>query len=69
MSLKLVFMLLAAAGLFGLDAGYYLRFLISLGKRGSMELRIKQMELKAREDAKSVVEEAEKKAHAILDEV
>jgi len=69
MSLKLVFMLLAVAGLFGLGAGYYLRFLISLGKRGSMELRIKQMELKAREDAKSVVEEAEKKAHAIADEM
>ena len=68
MSLKLVFMLLAAAGLLGLGAGYYLRFLISLGKRGSMEIRIKQMELKAKEDAKTVVEGAERKAQTILDE-
>src|SRR3989344_7253768 len=62
MSLKIVFILLALAGLFGVAFGYFLRWIISLGKRGSMELEIRQMRMDAEEQAKRVIGEAEKKA-------
>lgn len=50
------------ATLIGVGFGYFLRWIISLGQRGSVELRIKQMELHAREEAKKIVEEASTKA-------
>ena len=62
MSLKLVFALLALAGISGIAFGYFLRWIISLGKRGSMELEIKQMMLDAQEKAKKITEEAENRA-------
>lgn len=62
MSLKLVFALLAIAGIAGTAFGYFLRWIISLGKRGSMELEIKQMMLDAQEKAKKITEEAENRA-------
>ncbi len=64
MSLKLVLVLTAAAGLVGIVAGYFLRWIVSLGKRGSMELEIKQMMLDAKEKAQKVVAEGEEKAKA-----
>ncbi len=65
MSLHTVFLLAAAAGLLGLGLGYVLRLVISLGKRGSMELEIKEMLLGAREEAKRITGEAEKLAHEL----
>lgn len=62
MSLKIVFALLAVAGFAGIGIGYYLRYIISLGKRGSMELEIKKRMLDAEVDAKKITEEAEKRA-------
>ncbi|MCW9054522.1 MAG: ribonuclease Y [Candidatus Pacebacteria bacterium] len=62
MSLKVILVLLILAGLFGTAFGYFLRWIISLGKRGSMELEIKQMMLEAREEAKQIVQDAETKA-------
>lgn len=59
-------LLLAAAG--GVGFGYFLRWIVSLGKRGSMELQIKQMMLEAKEDAKRITEDAEKKAAKIIEE-
>jgi ribonuclease Y len=61
MSLEIVFVLLAVAGLIGIAVGYFLRFIIALGKRGSMELEIRKMMLDAEERAKKVVEEGEKR--------
>src|SRR3989344_3917919 len=58
MSLKLVFILLAIAGLSGIAFGYFLRWIVSLGKRGSMELEIK----KKAEEIKEIREKMEKKA-------
>jgi len=52
----------------GVGVGYYLRFIISMGKKGSMELEIKQVMLDAKEDAQKVIEEAKKKAEVLLDE-
>ena len=68
MSLKLVFILLAIAGLSGIAFGYFLRWIVSLGKRGSMELEIKKMLLSAKEQAQKITEEADKKAAQVLEE-
>ncbi len=61
--------MLGAAGVSGILIGYFLRWLISLGKRGSMELRVKQMELQAKEEAKKIVDRAEKDTLEIKSEV
>ncbi len=62
MSLKLILALLALSGLVGIGVGYFLRLIISLGKKGSMELEIRQMMLDAEEKAKGIIAEAEKRA-------
>lgn len=49
------------ASLAGVSFGYYLRYIIAAGKRGSVELEIKQLMLEAKEKAKSIEEAAEKK--------
>jgi len=68
MSLKVVLVLLLIVGLVGTAFGYFLRWIISIGKRGSMELEIKQMMLEAKEEAKRVREEADTRAEAIVEE-
>ena len=68
MSLKLAVLLAGFAALVGIGFGYFLRWIISLGQRGSVELRIKQMELHAREEAKKITEEAQNKAEETLKE-
>ncbi|MAJ97244.1 ribonuclease Y [bacterium] len=68
MSLKVILMLLLLAAAFGTGFGYFLRWIVSLGKRGSMELQIKQMMLEAKEDAKRITEDAEKKSEKIITE-
>jgi len=68
MSLKLALIFVATAGILGVAIGYYLRLIISLGKKGSMELEIKEMIIEAKEEAKKVVSEAEEKATALLQE-
>jgi ribonuclease Y len=67
--MTLTAILIAVAALVaGVGVGYYLRLIISLGKRGSMELEIKQMMLGAKEEAQKVVDEAKKKAEERMDE-
>ncbi|HRH31689.1 MAG TPA: Rnase Y domain-containing protein, partial [Candidatus Paceibacterota bacterium] len=51
-----------AAVIVGVAVGYYLRLIISLGKKGSVDLEIKQLLLSAKEEATRVVDEAKKKA-------
>lgn len=68
MALKLVLLYVGLATGVGMALGYYLRLIISLGKKGSMELAIKQMELAAKDKEKSIIDEAEKKAEDILRE-
>jgi ribonuclease Y len=46
----------------GIGIGYFLRLIISLGKKGSMELEIRQMMLDAEEKAKGIMADAEKRA-------
>src|SRR3989344_4655449 len=66
MSLKLAFLLAGAVALAGVAFGYYLRLIISLGKKGSMELEIKQKMLEAEEESKKIITEAEAKADKLL---
>ena len=68
MSLKLVAVYLSIAGVAGIAIGYYLRLIISLGKKGSMELEIKEMLLTAKEEAKRITAEADTKAKKTLEE-
>ena len=58
-----------AAGLAGVGFGYYLRWVIAAGKKGSMELEIKQMMLEAKEKAKKIEEATDKKLEGRKQEV
>ena len=69
MSLKVIILLAGASGVLGIAIGYYLRVIIALGKRGSMELQLKQMELHAKEEAKKIVLVAEQKATETMQQV
>lgn len=55
-------MLLAAAFTAGGVGGFVLRYLLTIGKRGSMELEIKQKIVEAKEEAGRILDEAKKKA-------
>lgn len=62
-------MLGLAALVAGAGAGYYLRLIISQGKKGSLELEIKHMLLGAKEEAQRITDDAKKKAEAERDAV
>lgn len=66
MSLKLALLLALLAASAGIGFGYLLRLIISLGKKGSMELDIKQMELRSKEEAQKVILDAEARAEEIF---
>ncbi|PIP73391.1 MAG: ribonuclease Y [Candidatus Lloydbacteria bacterium CG22_combo_CG10-13_8_21_14_all_47_15] len=68
MDIKTVLMLTAATGIGGIVFGYFFRWLVSLGKKSSTELKLKQMLLAAKEDAQKITEEADKKAARMIDE-
>lgn len=51
----------AGSGIFGLIAGYTIRWALTLGKKGSVELEVKQILLSAKEDAQKIIQESEKK--------
>ena len=69
MSLKIVVLIAAFAGLLGIALGYFLRLIISLGKKGSMELEIRQAMLSAEEKAKKIIIDAETKSVEIIKEI
>lgn len=69
MSFKLILVLLALSGIMGILIGYFLRWLVSLGQKGSVELEIKQMLLDAKEEAKNVVDLAQEKADVLEGEL
>ncbi len=62
MSLKVLLSLLALAGLMGGVIGYVFRWLLILGRKGSIEVEIKQILLDAREEAKKITVLAEEEA-------
>ncbi|HRY30796.1 MAG TPA: ribonuclease Y [Candidatus Paceibacterota bacterium] len=68
MELLVVLMIATAAGLIGIAVGWFLRFIVALGKKGSMELEIKEKLLEAREEAEKITGEATNKADEIIKE-
>lgn len=68
MSLKLVLVLASFAGLIGIGVGYFLRILVALGKKGSVELEIKQLLLDARGEAKEITDKAQARAEEVLEQ-
>lgn len=57
------------ASVVGIAIGYYLRLIIALGKKGSLELDLKQMILDAKEESKKITSEAEVKALEKMKEI
>lgn len=66
MTLKTFVLLAGVIAVASVAIGYYLRLIISLGKRGSMELEIKEMMVKSQEEAKKILLGAENQAAGIL---
>lgn len=70
MSITLVTILIGAAALLlGVGIGYYLRLIIALGKRRSIEIDIKQMMVGAKEEAQKIVDEAKRATETKLAEL
>lgn len=67
MNLTKVFILAGLSGLGGLAIGYFFHVLITLQRKSSIELKIKQLLLEAKDKAQKALEEATKKAQHILD--
>lgn len=57
------------SGIFGLIAGYVIRWALTVGKVGSVEIEVKQMLLSAKEEAQKIVQEGEKKAEKKAEEL
>lgn len=68
MSFGLAIGLTVGAGVAGIILGYVLRWLVSLGQRGSMELEVKKKLLEAEEEAKKITKDAEKEALKVVSE-
>ena len=59
----------AGSGIFGLIAGYVIRFALTAGKKGSVELEVKQILLSGKEEAQKIIQESEKKAERHSEEL
>jgi ribonuclease Y len=67
MSITLITILISAGALIlGVGIGYYLRLLVALGKKRSIEIDIKQMMVGAKEEAQKITDEAKKKSEEQL---
>src|SRR3989344_6056177 len=69
--MNFIIIILIGAGvlLLGAGIGYYLRFIVALGKRRSIEIDIKQMLVGAKEEAQKIVDEAKKTSETKLEEL
>lgn len=66
MSLTTIILIGAIALFLGVVVGYYLRLIIALGKRRSIEIDIKQMMIGAKEEAQRILDEAKAKSEERL---
>ncbi|HEV7423966.1 MAG TPA: ribonuclease Y [Candidatus Paceibacterota bacterium] len=69
MSILMIILISAGALVLGVAVGYYLRVIIALGKRRSIEIDIKQMMVGAKEEAQKITDEAKKASEAKLGEL
>ncbi len=65
-TLVIIAIISISALLVGVAIGWFLRFIIALGQKGSMELEIKEMMLEAREEVERITQEATEHANQIL---
>jgi ribonucrease Y len=68
MELIIILIISIASGVVGIAIGWFLRFIIALGQKGSMEIEIKEMMLKAREEAEKIKSAANEEAEETLKE-
>ena len=66
MSLTTIILIGASALFLGVVVGYYLRLIIALGKRRSIEIDIKQMMIGAKEEAQRITDETKAKSEERL---
>lgn len=64
-----ILLLSGGATLVGVVLGYYLRRIVALGKRRSIEIDIKQMLVAAKEEAQDIIDSAKKKAEEKAEEI
>ena len=69
MSIIIIILIGVAVLLLGVGIGYYLRLIIALGKRRSIEIDIKQMLVGAKEEAQKITDEAKRISEAKLAEL
>lgn len=69
MEFTMVIAIGVGSGIFGLIAGYVIRWALTMGKKGSIEIEVKQMMLSAKEDAQKIIQESEKKAEKQTEEL
>jgi hypothetical protein len=63
MSTLVIIAIISVSALFvGVAIGWFLRFIIALGQKGSMELEIKEMMLEAREEVERMTQDASQEA-------
>ncbi|MCK4386603.1 MAG: ribonuclease Y [Candidatus Pacebacteria bacterium] len=68
MSLQTVAFLLGVFCLGGIAFGYFLRWALTFGKKGSIELKVKKMILDAQKNAETIISKAGNKASTIIQE-
>lgn len=67
MSTLVIIAIISVSALFvGIALGWFLRFIIALGQKGSMELEIKEMMLEAREEVDRITQEATENANSVI---
>ena len=68
MNLVTFIIITGVVGLAGIIIGYFLRWLVTLGQKGSLELSVKETMLAAKDQAQKIVSEAELEANRLLTE-
>ncbi|OGI65662.1 ribonuclease Y [Candidatus Nomurabacteria bacterium RIFCSPHIGHO2_01_FULL_39_10] len=69
MSTLMIILISAGALVLGIGVGYYLRVIVALGKRRSIEIDIKQMMVSAKEEAQRITDETKKSSEKKLAEL
>ena len=69
MPLKNLLLLIATTGLGGIVLGYFLRWLVTLGQKGSMEISVKKTILEAKTQAQQITDRAEAQTEELLAEI
>jgi ribonucrease Y len=69
MSILTIILISVVALILGVGVGYYLRLIIALGKKRSIEIDIKQMMVAAKEEAQKITDEAKKLTETELKEL